>query len=131
MTTIANIATRILAETSYTVGYISLTNLEYLIDNAIDYINMEAGISIADLAGTAESKSLTGTDAQIFAVKALSELMLRGYKDKGPNIGIGGLNITSTTSDPHYTLETKLVNDAIKRLKEPPIVVANEPLPNE
>lgn len=131
MTTIANIATRILAETGYTVGDISLTNLEYLIDNAIDYVNLHAGLSIADLAGSAESKSLTGTDGQIFAVKALSELMLRAYKDKGPNIGLGGLNITSTTSDPHYILETKLVNDVIERLKEPPIIVANEPLPNE
>ena len=49
MVTVTTIAQRLLDENNYTPGdHISTTNFEYLIDNAIDYINAEAGTSIAD-----------------------------------------------------------------------------------
>lgn len=131
MTTIASIAQRILDENAYTLADISLTNLEYLIDNAIDYINMQAGITIVDLSGSAETKSLTATEPQIFAVKSLGVLMLRAYKDKGPQVGIGSLNVSFITSDPQYSLFMQFVEKAIDRLKSLPIVIKNDPLPNE
>ena len=131
MTSIANIAQRILDENNYTVSDISHVNLEYLIDNAIDYVNMQAGTSIADLAGTAENKSLTASNAQVFVVKTLSALMIRAYKDKGPQVGVAGLSVSQIITDPHYSLFTKLLEHAIERLKALPIVIANDPLPNE
>jgi len=129
MTTIANIAQRVLDENNYSNP--SLTQVEYLIDNAIDYINAQAGISIADLSGDVESKSLTGTDSQIFVVKTLSALLLRSYHDKGPNVGIQAQSVVAITSDPQYVLFMKLIDSAIERLKDLPIVIANDPLPNE
>lgn len=114
MATVTNIATRILDENNYTEP--SKTNLEYIIDNAIDYINMEAGTSIADLSGTAESKSLVGTESEIVVVKSLSVLMLRAYHDRGPQVSAGGLAVQAVIVDPQYKLFSKMVATGIKRL---------------
>lgn len=116
MTVITTIAQRILDENNWVVSDISLTNLEYVIDNAIDYINMEAGTSIADLSGAADSKSLTGTDSEIAVVKLLSVLMVRAYKDRGPQVTTGTMGVQAVISDPQYHLFTKLVTRGINRL---------------
>jgi len=113
---ITTIAQRILDENNWVVSDISLTNLEYVIDNAIDYINMEAGTSIADLSGAADSKSLTGTDSEIAVVKLLSVLMVRAYKDRGPQVTTGTMGVQAVISDPQYHLFTKLVTRGINRL---------------
>jgi len=116
LTVITTIAQRILDENNWVVSDISLTNLEYVIDNAIDYINMEAGTSIADLSGAADSKSLTGTDSEIAVVKLLSVLMVRAYKDRGPQVTTGTMGVQAVISDPQYHLFTKLVTRGINRL---------------
>jgi len=119
MATIAAIAQRILDENGYTTSDLntSLANIEYLIDNAIDFINLEAGTSIADLSGTAASKSLTGSENEIVVVKALSALCLRGFKDKGPNISVTAVNVVETMTDPHYRLYSNWVKTGINRLR--------------
>lgn len=136
MTTISSIAQRILDENGYDLtdfSGLTLTILEYKIDDAIDYVNLQAGTSIADLAGTAESKSITGTDSEILVAKWLTNLMLRAYKEKGTQLG-GGLasaSITYILNDPDYKVSLMVIEKAIERLKELPIVIANDPLPNE
>lgn len=115
MTTITSIAQRILDENDYSTPAADI--VEYLIDNAIDYVNMEAGTSIAELSGDAETKSLTGTRSEISVVKSLTVLLLRAYKDRGPQVGVGGLNVAVTLSDPQYSLFTKMVNKGISRLR--------------
>lgn len=131
MTTISNIAQRILDENNWTTSDISTTNLEYRIDDAIDYINLKTGLAIADLSGTAGSKSLTGTDSQIFCIKWLTNMFIRAYKEKGPNVSIGGLSVTAITNDPDFTATMKLVDSAIERLKEPPIFLSEDEVPTE
>lgn len=134
MTTIANIAQRILDENGYALtdfSGLTKTILEYKIDDAIDYVNLQAGTSIADLSGTAESKSITGTDGQILTVKWLTNLMLKAYKEKGEQAGISALSVTYIVNDPDYKMSMMILEKAIERLKELPIVVANDPLPNE
>ena len=116
MTVVTTIAQRILDENNYTVDTISLVNLEYVIDNAIDYVNLVAERSIADLSGVAEAKSLTGTDGEIYAVKAATVLMLRAYCDRGPNTSVHGLSITSLTGDPQYTFYRDTLQLALARL---------------
>ena len=67
MTSIASIAQRILDEHGYLTtdfANFSLTKLEYTIDDAIDYVNLTAGLTIADLTGSAETKSIVATDGQ-------------------------------------------------------------------
>ena len=117
MVTISNIAQQILDENNYTEADISKTNLEYLIDNAIDYINLVAGTSIADLSGTAGSKSLTATENEIVAIKLLTVLLLRAYKDRGPNASVAGLNVSAVINDPQYTLYKELFDLAVARLR--------------
>lgn len=134
MTTIASIAQRILDENGLALtGFsnLTLTILEYKIDDAIDYVNLQAGLTIADLSGTAKSKSITGTDGQILAVKWLTNLMLKAYKEKGKQAGIGALNVTYILNDPDYKISMMMIEKAIERLKALPIVIKNDPLPNE
>lgn len=109
---VANIAQRILDENNYTVSDISIANLEYLIDNAADYINLMAGTAIADIAGG----TLTGTENEIIVVKSLSTLMLRAYLDRGPNTAVSSLSVTSVLADPQYALFTKIVDAGIAKL---------------
>ena len=134
MTTIANIAQRVLDENGLTLAKLpglTLTILEYKIDDAIDYVNLQAGLTIADLTGDAESKSITATDGQILAVKWLSNLMLKAFKEKGKQVGIAALSVTYIVNDPDYKMSMMILEKAIERLKDLPIVIANDPLPNE
>ena len=116
MTTITNIAQRILDENNYTTSDITTTNVEYLIKNAVDHINTQTGrtISFTPSAGTA---SLTAQDDEMPYIKNLTALMIRAYKDRGPNTAIGGLAVSSLTNDPQYSLFLKLLDDGIQRLR--------------
>jgi len=130
MTTISNIAQRILDENGYSLtdfSGLTLTILEYKIDDAIDYINLQAGLSMADLSGSPESKSITATDGQIVVVKWLTNLFLQAYKDKGTQVGIQGTNITQVVNNADFQVST-MITKAIERLKEPPIYVTNDPV---
>ena len=113
MTTITDIAQRILDENNYTEP--STTIVEYLIKNAVDYINLMSGTSIT-FVPSAGSEDLTASDSEIIVVKSLSVLMLRAYKDRGPNMGVVGLSVSTVLADPQYNLFTKLVNRGINRL---------------
>jgi len=57
--------------------------------------------------------------------------MLKAYKEKGEQAGIAALSVTYIVNDPDYKMSMLIVEKAIERLKELPIVIANEPLPNE
>jgi hypothetical protein len=94
----------------------ALTRVEYLIDNAVNWINLEAGTSISNISGTAGSKSLTSTANQDSVVKMLAALLVRAYLDKGPNVGLSALNVAQITTDPHYALFMKLVRKGIDNL---------------
>lgn len=134
MTTIANIAQRILDENGYNIADFSgltLTILEYKIDDAIDYVNSVGGLSIANLSGTAGSKSFVYTAGQNIPVKNLTNLMLKAYKEKG-NVGsISGISINFLLENPDYKLSMMLISNSINSLKTPPIYVANEALPDQ
>lgn len=108
-------AQQVLDENNYTTP--TTTIVEYLIDNAIDYINLEAGLSINNMSGdTPGSKTVTVTSTQAPIIKMLSTLMIRAYKDRS-SVGIGGLSVTAVISDPQYDLFTKVVERGIMRLR--------------
>ena len=117
MTAIALIAQRILDENRYAApGHITLTNMEYIIKNAVDYINLQAGTSISftPLAGAA---TLTAADGEIITVKAGSLLMLKAYLDRGPNASITGISISTLIADPQYAFWSKAFEACIEKLK--------------
>lgn len=114
MTTITDVAQRILDENNYTDP--STTIVEYLIKNAVDHINLMAGTSIS-FTPVAGSEDLTASDSEIIVVKTLSALMIRAYKDKGPQVGVAGMSVVAVVSDPQYRLFSKIVNQGINRLR--------------
>ena len=116
MTTISNIAQRILDENNYTTSDISLVNLEYLIKNAVDHINLQAGTNVV-FTPSGGTQSLTGTDSEILIVKTLSALLIRAYKDRGPNTAIQGLAVTTLITDPQYNVFMKILDEDISRLR--------------
>jgi hypothetical protein len=105
-------AQNILDENNYTVADISLTNLAALIDNAINYVNLRAGLSMATTVGG--SATLTGNQSVV--VKLLSTLMLRAYLDRGPNTGLGGMSVNSVITDPQYNLYSAMIEAGILSL---------------
>ena len=115
MVTVSSIAQRILDENNYDTEDMSLINLEYNIDNVIDYVNAETGASIAYLSGTAASKSLTCDREYLPAIKLLSALMVRASQDRGPTASAGPLNVASVLADPQYKLFTSIINRTLNR----------------
>lgn len=110
-------AQNILDENNYTVSDISKVNLERLIDNATRYVNLHADRSIATMAGTAESKTVSMTDEESAVVKPVIILLIRAYKDRGPNTAISGLSVSQIISDPQYSLFKDAVDKGVERLK--------------
>jgi len=110
-------AQQILDENGWTTGDISLANLEYLIDNAINYVNLVTGLSISNLSGAAGSKTVTVTSAQDPIIKMLAGLLVRAYLDKGPAVNVAAVNVTQITTDPHYKVFMRIVNEGINRLR--------------
>lgn len=126
MTTIANIGQYILDINNYTTPSTTIT--EKLIDDAIDEINSECGTTIADLSGSAGSKSLVGTDDENAAVKLLASIKLKQRNARGPSLSIAGV---SKGAAPTTSLEEKRLERMLGNLKSLPIVIKNDPLPNE
>jgi hypothetical protein len=138
VTTITNIAQTILNENGYEVDDLSpltLTILENKIDDAIDYVNLMAGTSITELDGTAGTKSFIYVKGENVPVKQLVNLMLKAYKEKGTQGGLGPLNVSYVQANPDYHLSWMLVEKSIERLQKqtasgsPPIFVSNDPVP--
>jgi len=111
-------AQNILDENGYTTSDISLINCERLIDNAIDYINLMSDRNISNLAGTEGSKTVNVNSEEAPIIKFLAGLLVRAYKDKGPNTAISGLSVTTLIQDPQYDLLKGAVEKGIQRLRE-------------
>jgi len=116
MTVVTDVAQRVLDENNYSVSDISLLNLEYLIRNAVDYVNMQAGTAIA-FVPVAGSEDLNASDSEIIVVKALSVILLRAYVDRGPNVAISSLSVSTVANDPQYNVFMQIVNDGLMRLR--------------
>jgi hypothetical protein len=116
MTAIPLIAQRILDENSYTVADITLLNCEYLIENATHYINLQAGTTIT-FTPAAGAATLTASDGEIITTKILSTLMVKAFKDRGPNTTVSSISINTLITDPQYALYSKMFEEAIARLK--------------
>jgi len=116
MTVVTDIAQRMLDENNYTVSDISLLNMEYLVKNAVDYVNMQAGTAIT-FVPVAGSENLSASDSEIVVVKALTTILLKAYFDRGPNVGISSLSVTAVASDAQYNAFLQIVNDGLMRLR--------------
>jgi len=110
-------ATIVLAENNYDTDDITAANTEYLIDNAINYINMQANTTINALAGVAGTKTVGADRNEATIIKSLTALMIKAYKDRGPNVSIGSISASSVMNDPQYALHSDIIKAGISRLQ--------------
>ena len=108
-------AAQIKAENKWTDADITDTNLEYLIDNVINDVNAETGLSISNLSGS--PGSVTVTNAQDYVIKAGVALAVRAYKGKGPTVNLGAVNMQEIVTDPHFKLFSQVYRRGIQRLR--------------
>ena len=99
------------------VADIDSIDVEYLIDDAIDTINLEAGTSIGNMTGVAGAKTVTVTSNQSAVIKPLVALMLKAFSDKSPNVSIGTLTVSTMLQDPQYALFKMLWVRGLNRLR--------------
>ena len=115
---VAVTAALVLAENNYVVDVdISAVNLEYLIDNAVNYINMQANTSMAALGGAGGSKTQDYDRNEATILKSLTTLMIKAYKDRSPNVSIGGISAATVLNDPQYAVHADIIKTGIQRLK--------------
>ena len=105
-------AQNILDENNYTTSDISLVNTELLCNNAINYINLRTGLSISNMA----TQTVTVTNNQAPIIVMLTGLLIKAYKDRGPNIAIGGLGVSTVIQDPQYQLFKDMIDSGINSL---------------
>ena len=117
-TTETTIAQKILDQNNYTTTDISIVNLEYLINLAVNFVNLMSDTDIAALSGAGGSKSLVGTKAENLAVQLVSTLLIRAYKDRGPNVAIGGLSVSTIIADPQYDQHKVYIETAITKIQK-------------
>ena len=110
-----------LAETDYADTDIHATDgkerVEYMIDNAIDYVNLHAGTSIGNMTGVAGAKTVTVTSGQSAVIKPLCILMVKAYMEKGPSANVGDVNLAILLNDPRYALYHPMIREGVNRLR--------------
>jgi hypothetical protein len=159
---VTSTAQTILDQTGYAVysagppvtGDFTLINTEYMMDDAIDTVNLMFTQNIAALTGTAGSKTATMTRDQNSVVKMLLVLMLReakktslsnssstgGSSSTGKSVSVNGISMSQNSSvssaisassalnNPANSVYVAMFNEAGKKLEEK-TSVANNRLP--
>ena len=95
----------------------SFTAVEYIIDDVIDFVNSEAGTSIAALTGVAGAKTGTVTGPQNAAVKLVLGVTLKEARYKiSTNATMGPLGASESVGaqDPIFR---KMLHNALNRLR--------------
>ncbi len=92
-------ATQILTENGYTTVDFMYPTVEWIIDNAVDHVNLETGRSIANMTGVAGSKILTCLSEESPIIKMIVTYMLREAKKTSltNSSSTGGSNTSSST----------------------------------
>lgn len=137
-------ATQIIQQNGYVVTTdFTPTNVEYWIDDSVDYVNLLAETSIPHMTGTAGSKSISVSDKVNAALKPLLACVLRENKKttltnssstsnssgSTNSFGLGALNgsepssisssigAASSINNPNNTIFRQMFLDAIERLR--------------
>jgi hypothetical protein len=151
-------ATNTLAENGYTTSDFTAATTEFIIDTAIDLLNLLAEQSIAAMAGSSGTKTVITTRDQAAVLKMLISVTLRenkktalssssstsGSSSAGKSVGIGSLSMSESSSvssaisaaatinNPQNSAFAKLFLDSCAALKRktlgPPIYVGYAPV---
>ena len=141
----------ILDQTGYTTTDFTLINTEYMIDDALDTVNLMFTQSIAALSGSTGSKTGSLTRDQNAVVKMLLVLMLRegkktslsnststgGSTSNQQSVGVGAISISESGSvssavsaaqainNPANSIYVSMFMDAGKKLEDKTSVTSN------
>ena len=74
----------------------SLTNLEYVLDLAIDVLNLYGAEAIDNMAGSGGSKTVTLTSRQRGGVFLLARVIYHEFYKHKKNVSVGGVTLTVT-----------------------------------
>ena len=99
---------------------ITATNLEIMIDSAIDTVNSDAGTSISYMTGAAGSKTITVTGDQAAAIKPLVAMKITSRDIQGASsssMTLGGLGESQSTSSSANDMNAELYEKAVNRLR--------------
>ena len=119
--TIANIALTFLSRNNYALTSfpkMQLTDIENLIQDVIDYVNLDANITIPDLAGTPGALSMTADGIEYPVVKMISSLILHSLVNRGPNASLGVASVSSSLSEATGKVEYELIERGLNRLRK-------------
>lgn len=95
----------------------SYTNVEYLIDDLIDWINTECGVSISSMSGTAGSKTVTLTAAQNAVASMILPILLRDTKYRiTESSGLGPVSVSESVGGMDSATK-QLFYKALKRIR--------------
>lgn len=137
-------ATIVLAKNGFTTTDFSAINTEYMIDDAIDWVNNQTDRGIANMSGSAGTKTVTLSSEENAAVSPLISVVLRenkktslsnssvtsGGSSTSNSIGVGSVSLsesnsvsnaisaTSAINNPANTFYLEMVKAACERLKE-------------
>lgn len=102
---------------NYDIGAISDTDLEYLIDECIRWVNLMAGQSMSTMTGVAGAKTVTLTDNQYAVLGMLIPLRVKARLERGAGGGVGSLSMGAVTSDPETGQLKPMVRMALQMLR--------------
>jgi uncharacterized protein YjgD (DUF1641 family) len=108
---------------------------ENLTDAVIDELNLN-GLSITNMAGSAGSKTITLTSPQEAAIRRIFRVIYASWHKNAANsdasTGATSLTATDLISDPNVqAMITQTATLLKQRTQNPPIYVANDPLPDQ
>jgi len=100
-----------------TDGNISDTNMEYVIDQAINELNLEGNLDLPNMGGTAGSKTVSLESREAGAVQRVARVIYYSFYKKLGSGGLSGMTASSPdlASDP--TVQ-QAVKEAARRLVE-------------
>lgn len=120
------------------------TEMEYVIDMAIRSLKLCGVSGLSTMTGDAGSKTVTLTDAQMAGVFEAAKAIYYDYwKPAGTGGGsgssqswnMGGISESSSSSSSTSLMGSPglkgIIEGIASKLKDPPIYVKNDPLPNE
>jgi len=95
----------------------SYTNVEYIIDDVIDFVNLEAGTSISSMTGTSPNKTVTVTNDQNAVIKMLLPIVLRDtLVSYSKSSSLGPASISESVSQQSVDF-LELFQQALNRLR--------------
>ena len=96
---------------------ISDTNMEYVIDQAINELNLEGNLDLPNMSGTAGSKTVSLESREAGAVQRVARVIYASFYKKPGSAGLGGMTVSSPDLASIPAVQ-QVIKEAASHLKE-------------